>query len=83
MKEVWKCCRVSPLEINRRVFKDCQPSFYVSDCIFLKGTSLLFIYLTVKMCQSLSRVRLFAAAWAVTHQALLSMGFSRQEYWSR
>ena len=32
--------------------------------------------------KSLSRVRLFAVPWTVAHQALLSMGFSRQEYWS-
>ena len=31
----------------------------------------------------LSRVRLFATLWTVAHQAPLSMGFSRQEYWSR
>ena len=30
----------------------------------------------------LSRVRLFATPWTVAYQALLSMGFSRQEYWS-
>ena len=29
-----------------------------------------------------SCVRLFATLWTVAHQALLSMGFSRQEYWS-
>ena len=29
-----------------------------------------------------SRVQLFATLWAVAHQAPLSMGFSRQEYWS-
>ena len=33
-------------------------------------------------CQLLSRVRLFATPWAVAHQAPLSLGFSRQEYWS-
>ena len=32
--------------------------------------------------KSLSRVRLFAIPWTVTYQAPLSMGFSRQEYWS-
>ena len=32
--------------------------------------------------QSLSRVRLFVTPWTVAHQALLSMGFSRQEHWS-
>ena len=30
----------------------------------------------------LSRVRLLATPWTVTHQAPRSMGFSRQEYWS-
>ena len=30
----------------------------------------------------LSRVRLFATPWTVAYQAPLSMGFSRQEYWS-
>ena len=32
--------------------------------------------------KSLSRVRLFATLWTVAHQAPLSMGFPRQEYWS-
>ena len=32
--------------------------------------------------KSLSRVRLLATPWAAAYQALLSMGFSRQEYWS-
>ena len=31
---------------------------------------------------SLSRVRLFATPWNVAYQSPLSMGFSRQEYWS-
>ena len=30
----------------------------------------------------LSRVRLFATLWTIAHQAPLSMGFSRKEYWS-
>ena len=29
-----------------------------------------------------SRVQLFVTLWTVAHQASLSMGFSRQEYWS-
>ena len=38
---------------------------------------------TVKVkVKSLSRVRLFAIPWTVAHQTPLSMGFSRQEYWS-
>ena len=31
----------------------------------------------------LSHVQLFATPWTVTHQAPLSIEFSRQEYWSR
>ena len=30
----------------------------------------------------LSRVQLFATPWTVAHQAPLSMGLFRQEYWS-
>ena len=36
----------------------------------------------VLCAQSLSCVRVFAMPWTVAHKAPLSMGFSRQEYWS-
>ena len=32
--------------------------------------------------QSLSHVQLSVSPWTIAHQAPLSMGFSRQEYWS-
>ena len=32
--------------------------------------------------KQLSRVRLLVTSWTAAHQAPLSMGFSRQEYWS-
>ena len=32
--------------------------------------------------KSLSRVRLLATPWTAPYEALPSMGFSRQEYWS-
>ena len=36
------------------------------------------------MCaQLLSRVKPFATPWSEIHRVSLSMGFSRQEYWSR
>ena len=46
-----------------------------------------FMGCTARSCifnsaQSLSRVRLFVTPWTVARQAPLSMGFSRQEYWS-
>ena len=34
------------------------------------------------MCQSLSPVQLLVIPWSADHQAPLSMGSSRQEYWS-
>ena len=36
----------------------------------------------INIVKSLSRVQLFATPWTVAYQASLSMGFSRQEYWS-
>ena len=46
--------------------------------------SLLLILMKVKVkVKSLSLVRLFATPWTVAYQAPPSMGFSRQEHWSR
>ena len=39
-------------------------------------------HLGTYVCQSLSRVQLFATPWTVALQAPLSIEFSRQEYWS-
>ena len=36
----------------------------------------------VCMLSHFSHVQLFVTLWTVAHQAPLSMGFSRQEYWS-
>ena len=41
----------------------------------------LLLLLKVKV-KLLSRVQLFATQWAVARHVPLSMGFSRQEYWS-
>ena len=42
------------------------------------------VYVCVCVCvlSHFSHVCLFVTLWTVTHQAPLSMGFSRQEYWS-
>ena len=36
----------------------------------------------LRVCCSFSRVQLFETPWTLARQAPLSMGFSRQEYWS-
>ena len=49
------------------------------------GVGCHFLLQCMKMkseSKSLSRVRLFATQWIAAYQAPLSMGFSRQEYWS-
>ena len=56
----------------------------LTDGRYLKGRYfILFIFVyPVPMCVCLlSHVWPFATPWAVDHQAPLSMGFSRQEYW--
>ena len=42
----------------------------------------LSIWSYMGVCCHFSHVRLFATPWTVACQAPLSMGFSRQEYWS-
>ena len=42
-----------------------------------------FLTLSNAGTQYLSRVQLFVIPWTVVYQPSLSMGFSRQEYWSR
>ena len=62
-----------------RLFSSCGEWELPSSCC--TGFSLWWLLPKVKM-KSLSCVRLFATPWTVAHQVPLSMGFSRQEYWS-
>ena len=39
-------------------------------------------WLLLLLLSRFSRVRLCATPWTAAHQALLSLGFSRQEHWS-
>ena len=41
-----------------------------------------FLHNCACMLSHFSQVWLFATLWTIAHQAPLSMGFSRQEYWS-
>ena len=47
-----------------------------------RGVVLILIRSVCACVCVISRVQLFATPWTVTHQAPLSIGFSRQEYWN-
>ena len=44
--------------------------------------SKVIMFLLLLLLSHFSRVRLCATPWTAAYQAPLSMGFSRQEYWS-
>ena len=47
-----------------------------------KSHFLMMLLLLLLLLSRFSRVQLFATPWTVACQAPLSMGFSREEYWS-
>ena len=60
------------------------PFFLLPFLLFFLLVMERFYELLTSLCCMLSRfsrVRLLATPWTVSHQAPLSMGFSRQEYW--
>ena len=59
-------------------FTGCSP-----DLLSLRLLRLNTVSKVKVKVKSFSRVRLFVTPWTAAHQAPLSMGFSRQEYWSR
>ena len=50
--------------------------------LFLFNLILLWQMYKLQFTVLLSCVQLFGTPWTVAHQALLFMGFPRQEYWS-
>ena len=58
---------------------DIQKYVYTCMCVCVCVCVCIYIY----MLSCFSHVRLFTTLWTVAHQVPLSMGFSRQEYWSR
>ena len=56
--------------------------FLKSKMKLLSHEPCLNVCVCVCVYELLSHVQLFATPWTVAYQAPLSMGFSRQEYWS-
>ena len=50
--------------------------------VFLERLLWSFISGSACLLSRFSRVQLFATLWTIAHKAPLSIGFSRQEYWS-
>ena len=65
----------SPVNENRSfwIIYEVASSIKVKDSL---------VYILEVAVQLLSHVRFFATPWTVAHQALLSIGFPKQEYWS-
>ena len=56
----------------------CLRNIYLNETMVAKNLLTILVY----VCCILSRVQLLATPQTFTHQAPLSMGFPRQEYWS-
>ena len=83
---VWTLGREDPLEkemaTHSTILAREIPKVYAFKPTFKRSTRTLDPVLYNKWKWKWSRVRLFAIPWTVAYQAPLSMGFSRQEYWS-
>ena len=70
-------------EINRRLLLRRKAMTNLDSILKSSDITLPTKVFAVGCTQSLSHVQLLATPWTVTHQGPLSMGFSRQEYWSK
>ena len=68
--------------LNYRLYLNFPVSFSSSNIHSRVSITLYLVVVSLRVCV-LSCVRLFVTPWTVARQAPLSMGFSRQGYWSR
>ena len=70
--------------VERKARKDLGSQWYhgVSVSVCVPNANKIPISLYECMLSHFSRVQLFATLWTVAHQVPLSVGFSRQGYWS-
>ena len=71
------------LKKNMLHFSSQKLLIYSEESFFLTQKKNLCLLYSACMLSRFSCVHLFVTSWTTAHQALLSMGFSRQEYWSR
>ena len=90
MAAVTICSDCGPKKIKSDTISTVSPSISHEvmgpDAILTKYLTVLPSNPFFPLCvcaQSMSCVQLLATPWTVAHQAPLSMGFHRQDYWSR
>ena len=67
-------------------FKNIHLHFFVCVCVWWELWRFMFLAVSkyiLQCAQLLSCVLRFSTLWTIAHQTSLSMGFLRQEYWSR
>ena len=70
-------CQPLVSQTLRFTYPEKDKVVYVHMCVCVHSA-----YVYVCLLSGFSHVQLFATLWIVAHQAPLSMGFLRQEYWS-
>ena len=75
-QQIWKT-QQRPQDWKRSVFISILKKGNAKECSNYRTIALIF-----NSVQSLSCVGLFVTPWTAAYQAPLSLGFSRQEYWS-
>ena len=69
--------------LNQSILKtsaSIAQSIIVCVCVCARARAHAYMHVYALSC--FSRVQLFMTLWTAAHQTPLSMGFSRQEYWS-
>ena len=70
------------LKTGKKLIFSTHSLFLHLDSLYLPSISFRTQAYVASVLSHFSPVRLFATLWTVAHQAAVSMGFSRQEYWS-
>ena len=78
MSQIYKACNTKEKQNRKR--KENRTKIGKVSTLLLRFFSLC---MRASMLSSFSRVQLVAIPWTVAHQIPLSMGFSRQKYWSQ
>ena len=96
MKSLWTILTMIPeWVVDNNIFYPCIILFFLflslCACVYTERELIICVctYIHIRICVCvcvcmlswLCQVQLFATLWTIAHQAPLSMGFSRQEYW--